>query len=72
MLKRVGVTGKDEIEDNSPCFQISRWFMLHSQDILSQVLQILLKSKLLISDEEDEESDLMPSSVLKLFLQYKK
>lgn len=38
-------------------------------DILNQVLQILLKSKLLIS--EDDENDLQPSSVLQLFLQYK-
>ncbi len=39
-------------------------------DILVQVLQILLKSKLLIS--EDDENDLQSSSVLNIFLGYKK
>jgi hypothetical protein len=34
------------------------------------VLQILLKSKLLVS--EQDENDLQPSSVLSLFLHYKK
>ncbi|XP_064644798.1 cullin-1-like [Lineus longissimus] len=39
------------------------------QDTLVQVLQILLKSKLLVS--EHDENDLQPCSVLSLFLQYK-
>ncbi|KFM75968.1 Cullin-1, partial [Stegodyphus mimosarum] len=38
-------------------------------DILIQVVQILLKSKLLTS--EDDESDLQPSSVVMLFFAYK-
>lgn len=40
------------------------------QDTLVQVLQILLKSKLLIT--EDDENDLQPTSQLSLFLGYKK
>ncbi|KAG8195459.1 hypothetical protein JTE90_002631 [Oedothorax gibbosus] len=41
-------------------------------DILIQVVQILLKSKLLTSDEdEDDEGDLQPSSMLYLFFMYK-
>eukprot|EP00918_Siedleckia_nematoides_P023910 GHVU01051595.1.p1 GENE.GHVU01051595.1~~GHVU01051595.1.p1 ORF type:complete len:776 (+),score=76.19 GHVU01051595.1:206-2533(+) len=39
------------------------------QDILLQVLQILLKSKLLVSD--DDENDLLSTSVIQLYLQYK-
>lgn len=39
-------------------------------DYLIQVLQILLKAKLLVS--EDDENDLSPSSVINLFLAYKK
>ncbi|WAR04960.1 CUL1-like protein [Mya arenaria] len=39
------------------------------QDILVQVLQILLKSKLLVTD--DDENDLQSSSQLSLFLGYK-
>ena len=40
------------------------------QDTLNQVLQILLKSKLLVSNDED--TDLRPDSTLSLFLHYKK
>lgn len=39
-------------------------------DYLIQVLGILLKSKLLTSDED--EADLTPSSVVSLYLGYKK
>lgn len=39
-------------------------------DYLVQVLQILLKAKLLISEED--ENDLTPSSVINLYLGYKK
>ena len=42
----------------------------HVQDILTQVLQILLKSKLLVSP--DDENDLQPVSKLSLFFGYKK
>ena len=41
------------------------------QDTLTQVLQILLKSKLLMADDDDVE-DLQPSSQIALFLGYKK
>lgn len=39
-------------------------------DYLIQVLQILLKAKLLVS--EDDENDLAPSSVINLYVGYKK
>jgi cullin 1 len=40
-------------------------------DFLLQVLQILLKAKLLHTDEEDD-AELQPHSVLSLFSTYKK
>jgi hypothetical protein len=40
------------------------------QETLLQVLQILLKVKLLVCD--DDENDLRPSSALELFFGYKK
>ena len=43
---------------------------IYFQDTLVQVLQILLKSKLLVTDDDD--NDLLPSSQLALFTQYKK
>lgn len=44
-------------------------YVFFYQDILIQVVQILLKSKLLTS--EDDESDLQQSSVVNLFFGYK-
>ena len=44
------------------------------QDILQQVLHILLKTKLLVSDASDGETvvTLPPAAVIALFLKYKK
>ena len=42
-----------------------------STDYLHQVLHILLKAKLL-STEEDDEAELTPQTVLSLYLGYKK
>jgi len=44
--------------------------LLWLQEILLQVLHILLKSKLLVSEEDGEE--LQPTTSLSLFLHYKK
>ena len=42
-------------------------------DTLVQVLAVLFKSKLLVSDEEEiEEADIQPTTPVKLFLNYKK
>lgn len=42
-------------------------------DTLVQVLAVLFKSKLLVSDDEEiEEADIQPTTPVKLFLNYKK
>jgi cullin 1 len=42
-------------------------------DTLVQVLAVLFKSKLLVSDDEDiEESDIQTNTPVRLFLNYKK
>jgi cullin 1 len=42
-------------------------------DTLVQVLAVLFKSKLLVSDDEEiEEADIQPNTSVKLFLNYKK
>lgn len=42
-------------------------------DTLVQVLSVLFKSKLLVSDDEDiEEVDILPTTPVRLFLNYKK
>lgn len=42
-------------------------------DMLVQVLGLLFKSKLLVSDDEDiEEVDIQPITPVRLFLNYKK
>jgi hypothetical protein len=42
-------------------------------DMLVQVLGLLFKSKLLISDDEEiEEADITPNITVRLFMNYKK
>lgn len=42
-------------------------------DTLVQVLALLFKTKLLVSDEEDiDEQDIQPNTPVRLFLNYKK
>lgn len=42
-------------------------------DTLVQVLALLLKTKLLVSDDEEiEEQDIQPTTPVRLFLNYKK
>ena len=42
-------------------------------DTLVQVLAVLFKSKLLVSDDEEiEEADIQPTTPVRLFLNYKK
>ena len=42
-------------------------------DTLVQVLAVLFKSKLLVSDDEEiEETDIQPNTSVKLFMNYKK
>jgi cullin 1 len=42
-------------------------------DTLVQVLAVLFKTKLLVSDEEEiEENDIQPNTPVRLFMNYKK
>lgn len=72
--ENTGTIQLQSIREKSPCFNARTFFLSIftgiAQENLLQVLQILLKAKLLTCS--DDESSLNGASVIELFLAYKK